>query len=122
MQIEQKKNEPTVSGENSLETENPFSCMPVIKPLRATIPVQNGTRLSWNRWISDCSSVLQTGGRAIAASEHLFFGLPAGERGSVVERSIMARELRTACQHFLLLDHEQGDLNEQELLLLLAAL
>ena len=40
-------------GESSSETENPYSRMPVTRePLRATIPVQNGARLSWDRWIA----------------------------------------------------------------------
>ena len=51
MQIEQK-NKPTVPGGSSSETENPYSRMPVTEPLRATIPVQNGARLSWDRSIA----------------------------------------------------------------------
>ena len=39
----------------------------------------------------------RTSDRGFRAS---FFGLPAGGRGSVVERSIMACQLRTACQPF----------------------
>ena len=46
------KNEPTAPGESSSETESPYSRMPVTKQLRATIPVQNGARLSWDRWIA----------------------------------------------------------------------
>ena len=39
-------------GESSSETENPDGRMHVTEPVRATIPVQNGARLSWDPWIS----------------------------------------------------------------------
>ena len=35
-------------GESSSETENPYGRMHVTEPVRATIPVQNGARLSWD--------------------------------------------------------------------------
>ena len=38
-------------GESSSETENPYGRMHVTEPVRATIPVQNGARLSWDPWI-----------------------------------------------------------------------
>ena len=44
-------------GESSSETENPYGRMHVTEPVRATIPVQNGARLSWDRsiivWVRD---------------------------------------------------------------------
>ena len=40
-------------GESSSETENPYGRMHVTEPVRATIPVQNGARLSWDPWIID---------------------------------------------------------------------
>ena len=47
------KNKPTVPGESSSETENPYGRMHVTEPVRATIAVQNGARLSWDPWIRD---------------------------------------------------------------------
>ena len=38
-------------GESSSETENPYGRMHVTEPVRATIPVQSGARLSWDPWI-----------------------------------------------------------------------
>ena len=38
-------------GESSSETENPYGRMHVTEPVRETIPVQNGARLSWDRSI-----------------------------------------------------------------------
>ena len=38
-------------GESSSETGNPYGRMHVTEPVRATIPVQNGARLSWDPWI-----------------------------------------------------------------------
>ena len=38
-------------GESSSETGNPYGRMHVTEPVRATIPVQNGARLSWDRSI-----------------------------------------------------------------------
>ena len=77
------------------------------------LQIKNRDRFEFDSWpgastrkllsrISDCSSVLQTGRRAIAASEHLFyrFACWSGGRGSVVERSIMGCQLRTAFQPF----------------------
>ena len=43
------KDKPTVPGGSSLETEYPYSRMPVTETLGETIPVQNGARLSWDR-------------------------------------------------------------------------
>ena len=45
------KNKPTVTGESSTKTGNPYGRMHVTEPVRATIPVQNGARLSWDRSI-----------------------------------------------------------------------
>ena len=38
-------------GESSSETENPYGRMHVTEPVRATIPVQIGARLSWDRYM-----------------------------------------------------------------------
>ena len=38
-------------GESSSENENPYGRMYVTEPVRATIPVQNGARLSWDPWM-----------------------------------------------------------------------
>ena len=38
-------------GESSSETGNPYGRMHVTEPVRATTPVQNGARLSWDPWI-----------------------------------------------------------------------
>ena len=45
-------------GENSSETENPYGRMHVTELVRATIPVQNGARLSWDRSIAIFCQVL----------------------------------------------------------------
>ena len=39
-------------GESSSETRNPYGRMHVTEPVSATIPVQNGARLSWDPWIA----------------------------------------------------------------------
>ena len=38
-------------GESSSESGHPYGRMHVTEPVRATIPVQNGARLSWDPWI-----------------------------------------------------------------------
>ena len=40
-------------GESSSESGNPYGRMHVTEPVRATIPVQNGTRLSWDGPLRD---------------------------------------------------------------------
>ena len=56
-----------MSGESSSETENPYSRMPVTKPLHATMPVQNGARLSWDPWISKSGSAKTCSSRGTLA-------------------------------------------------------
>ena len=56
-------------GESSSETENPYGRMHVTEPVRATIPVQNGARLSWDPWI------LQSGVKFIFLSKKLAWGV-----------------------------------------------
>ena len=68
------KNKPTVPGESSSETENPYGRMHVTEPVRATIPVQNGARLSWDPWIvANKKSNWRSGHCTLSCDDNFFF-------------------------------------------------
>ena len=80
-------------GESSSETENPYGRMYVTEPVRATIPVQNGARLSWDPWIFPHYGVWP---------ERASLSLPSASFAPVTRHAARPRSERSVCDPFII--------------------